>query len=116
MKFLTKSPFQGKELLIKTRVSGDVSMKYVTVPQLTLDAKGSSSIDLDYVEADVLRVSSQDRAEVEISGTTGQFEVVKKGMFTEIDTEKLITTQAAAGRKTQGKATNDGGVEFTFND
>jgi len=114
--FESKNLFKGKDLLIKTRQNGEVSMKNVTATNLTLDAKGSSSIDLDYVNAASLRVSSQDRAEVEVSGSTGNFEVVKKGMFAEIDTEKLVTTQTADGNKTSGKATKDGGVEFTFND
>lgn len=112
--FESKAVFQGKELLIKTRQNGEVSMKYATVTNLNLDAKGSSSIDLDYVNAGSIRVSSQDRAEVEISGSTGQFEVTKKGMFAEIDTEKLITTQRTTANKTKSTPTDDGGVEFSF--
>lgn len=113
--FESKTPFQGQNLTIKTRQNGEVSMKNVSVGQVNIDAKGSSSVDIDYINANQIRVSSQDRAEVEISGTTGQFEVLKKGMFAEIDTKKLVTTQTA-GKKTTGKNTSDGGVEFTFND
>ncbi|MBQ8033246.1 MAG: hypothetical protein IJ266_04780, partial [Elusimicrobiaceae bacterium] len=77
----------------------------------------SSSVDLDYVNANKIRVSSTDRAEVEISGRAGQFEVLKKGMLAEIDTEKLIATQTGnSATSVAGHVTKDGGVEFSFND
>ena len=60
--FESKTPFQGQELFIKTRQNGEVSMKNISVSKLTLDAKGSSSIDLDYVNAKQIQVSSLDRA------------------------------------------------------
>ena len=113
--FKTQTPFQGKDLSIKTRQSGEVSMNNVTVNQVKMDAKGSSSIDIDYITAQLIRVSSLDRAEVEISGTTGQIEMLKKGMFAEIDTKKLIATQTVATAATQ-QTGNDGSVEFVFND
>ena len=114
--FECKTPFQGQELLIKTRQNGEVSMKNVSVSQITIDSKGSSSVDLDYVTANQIRVSSLDRAEVELSGHTGLFEVTKKGMFAEIDTEKLIATQTGVGgNAVAGQVTNaDGSVEFNF--
>ena len=100
--FESKAPFQGQDLTIKTRQNGEVSMKNVGANQVSIDAKGSSSVDLDYIQANKLRVSSLDRAEVEISGRTGQYEVVKKGMFAEIDTEKLVATQTATGASVAG--------------
>lgn len=114
--FESKTPFQGKELTIKTRQNGEVSMKNVAVAQVNLDAKGSSSIDIDYINANKIRVSSLDRAEVELSGTTDLFEVAKKGMFAEIDTEKLIAKQTgAASNGVAGQVTKaDGSVEFNF--
>ena len=115
--FESKTAFQGNDLTIKTRQNGEVSMKNVTVKQITIDAKGSSSVDIDYIKADKIRVSSLDRAEVELSGSTGQMEVIKKGMFAEIDTEKLITTQvagSASGASTAGRTAMDGSVEFSF--
>lgn len=117
--FESKTAFQGRELSIKTRQNGEVSMKNVAVEQINIDAKGSSSVDLDYVQANKIRVSSLDRAEVELSGHTGQFEVTKKGMFAEVDTEKLVTTQTAGtagGNSAAGRVAKDGSVEFTFND
>ncbi len=114
--FESKTSFQGNDLTIKTRQNGEVSMKNVTVNQVSMDAKGSSSVDLDYIQANMIRVSALDRAEVEISGSTGQFEVIKKGMFAEIDTEKLTTTQTTKGAGVSGQVAKDGSVEFTFND
>jgi len=114
--FESKTPFQGQELTIKTRQNGEASMKNVSVSDVTLDAKGSSSIDIDYINANKIRVSSLDRAEVELSGSTGLFEVVKKGMFAEIDTKKLIATQTGVGGNgVAGQVTKtDGSVEFNF--
>ncbi len=114
--FESKTPFQGQELTIKTHQNGEVSMKNVAVTQINIDAKGSSSVDIDYVQANKISVSSLDRAEVELSGTTGLFEVVKKGMLAEIDTEKLIATQTGVGNNgVAGQVTQaDGSVEFNF--
>ena len=114
--FKFKTAFQGQNLAIKTRQNGEVSMKGVNVGQVNIDAKGSSSVDLDYVEANKIRVSSQDRAEVEISGRTGQLEIANKGMFAEIDTEKLTATQTTQGAsKTSQQVAADGSEVFTFN-
>ena len=114
--FESKTFFQGQELSIKTRQNGEVSMKNVSVSNVNLDAKGSSSIDIDYITANKIRVSSLDRAEVELSGNTGLFEVVKKGRFAEIDTKKLIATQTGVGGNgVAGQVTKaDGSVEFNF--
>lgn len=114
--FESKTPFQGQELTIKTRQNGEVSMKNVSVSNINLDAKGSSSIDIDYINANKIRVSSLDRAEVELSGNTDVFEVAKKGMFAEIDTKKLIAKQTGAGANgAAGQVTKaDGSVEFNF--
>ncbi len=114
--FECKTPFQGQELLIKTRQNGEVSMKNVSVSKLTLDAKGSSSIDLDYINAKQIQVSSLDRAEVELSGTTDLLTVTKKGTFAEIDTKKLVAKQTGAGESSvAGQVTKaDGSVEFNF--
>ena len=114
--FECKSPFQGQELSIKTRQNGEVSMKTVSVPQINIDAKGSSSVDLDYVQANTIRVSSLDRAEVELSGQTNQLDIVKKGMFAEVDTEKLVATQIGSSPTTAptGQVAKDGSVEFNF--
>ena len=114
--FECKTSFQGQELSIKTRQNGEVSMKNVAVAQINIDAKGSSSVDLDYVKANGIRVSSLDRAEVELSGHTEQFNIVKKGMFAEIDTEKLVATQTGSSTSVAGQVAKDGSVEFTFND
>ncbi len=115
--FECKTSFQGQKLFIKTRQNGEVSMKNIAVGKINIDAKGSSSVDLDYVQAEKIMVSSLDRAEVELSGNTALFEVIKKGMFAEIDTKKLIATQTGASTaNTSGKAASDGSVEFTFND
>ena len=115
--FDVKTPFQGQELSIKTRQNGEVSIKNASVTQVTIDAKGNSSVDIDYIQANKIRVSSLDRAEVELSGSTGQLEVTNKGMFAEIDTKKLITTQPNnGGNGVAGKVAKDGRVEFTFND
>lgn len=114
--FECKTPFQGQELLIKTRQNGEASMRNISVSKLTIDSKGSSSVDLDYITAEQIRVSALDRAEVELSGHTGIFEVTKKGMFAEIDTEKLVATQTGTGgNAVAGQVTKaDGSVEFTF--
>ena len=114
--FESKTFFQGQELSIKTRQNGEVSMKNVSVSNVNLDAKGNSSIDIDYITANKIRVSSLDRAEVELSGNTGLFEVVKKGRFAEIDTKKLIATQTGVGGNgVAGQVTKaDGSVEFNF--
>lgn len=116
--FESKTSFQGQDLSIKTRQNGEVSMKNVAVSRINIDAKGSSNVELDYIQASQIRVSSLDRAEVELSGKTGQIEVLKKGMFAEIDTEKLIATQPTGsnGTGTSGRVAKDGSVEFTFND
>lgn len=47
---------------------------------------------------------------------TRLFEVVKKGMFAEIDTEKLVATQTGVGGNgVAGQVTKaDGSVEFNF--
>ncbi len=113
--FESKATFQGKDLTIKTHNNGEVSMKYLSVGQINIDAKGSSSVDLDFVEANLIRVSTQDRAEVELSGGTDQMEVLKKGMFAEIDTEKLNVRNVGntAANATQ-KVAQDGSVEFVF--
>lgn len=113
--FECKNVFSGQELSIKTRQSGEVSMKNVSVGKINIDAKGTSSVDLDYVQANAIRVSSLDRAEVELSGNTAQFEIVKKGMSAEIDTEKLIATQVgSAPAAVANQTAKDGSVEFTF--
>ncbi len=114
--FESTTPFQGQELTIKTRQNGEVSMKNVSVSHVNLDAKGSSSIDIDYVNANKIRVSALDRAEVELSGSTDLFEVAQKGMFAEIDTKKLIAKQTSAGESgAAGQVTkSDGSVEFNF--
>lgn len=114
--FESKNSFQGQDLSLKTRQNGEVSMKYVTAGTVNIDAKGSSSVDIDYIDANKIRISSLDRAEVELSGSTGQLEVVKKGMFAEIDTKKLTTTHAAGENNVSGQVAKDGSVEFTFND
>ena len=116
--FESKAAFQGQELNIKTRQSGEVSMKNVAATQINIDAKGSSSVDIDYVQANKISVSSVDRADVELSGTTGLLEVVKKVMLAEIDTKKLIATQTTRGTTagSAGRVAKDGSVEFTFND
>ncbi len=115
--FESKTAFQGTELVIKTRQNGEVSMKQVNVAQINIDSKGSSSVDLDYVEANHIRVSALDRAEVELSGTTERFEVLKKGMFAEIDTKKLVATQTdSSASGVAGQVAKDGSVEFSFNE
>lgn len=111
--FKTKTPFQATDLTIKTRQNGEVSMKNVTATQVKIDSKGSSSVDIDYINAQQISVSSLDRAEVELSGATGTFEVVKKGTFAEIDTKKLVATQTPAV-PAAGQVAKDGSVEFTF--
>ena len=114
--FESKTAFQGTELVIKTRQNGEVSMKQVNVAQINIDSKGSSSVDLDYVEANHIRISALDRAEVELSGTTERFEVLKKGMFAEIDTKKLVATQTGSSASgVAGQVAKDGSVEFSFN-
>lgn len=113
--FECKTPFQGQELFIKTRQNGEVSMKNATIGKITINAKGSSSVDLDYVTAEKISVSSLDRAEVELSGNTNQLEVVKKGMFAEVDTEKLIAAQTGNAASVSGQVAKDGSVEFSFN-
>lgn len=67
------------------------------------------------MQANAIRVSSLDRAEVELSGNTAQFEIIKKGISAEIDTEKLIATQVGSAPATVANQTaKDGSVEFTF--
>ncbi len=95
--FEVKTPFQGKELSIKTRQNGEVSIKNASIEQVNIDAKGNSSVDLDYIHAGKISVSSLDRAEVEISGSTGQLDILGKGKSAEIDTKKLVTTQTGKG-------------------
>jgi len=115
--FEIKTPFQTEELTIKTRQNGEVSIKNATIGQLKIDAKGSSSVDIDYLEAQIIRVSSLDRAEVELAGRTGQMEILAKGVFAEVDAKKLTITQpAAANGEVAGQVAKDGSVEFTFND
>lgn len=115
--FECKTPFQGNELTITTRQNGEVSMKNVSVGQVNIDAKGSSSVDLDYVQANKIRINAlEDRADIELSGTTGQLEMLKqKGFFAELDTEHLIVINATTnGAQTAGKVAKDGSVEFSF--
>ena len=114
--FESKTAFQGQELTIKTRQSGEVSMENVTVERLNIDAKGSSSVDVDYVEAKKVRISSLDRAEVEVTGNTAQVEIADKGMFAEIDTGKLLITKTPGENNTAGRVAKDGSVEFSFDD
>lgn len=117
--FKSNNSFKGQELTIKTRQNGEVSMKNVAVNQVKIDSKGSSSVDLDYLETNKISVSALDRAEVELSGRTGQLEVIKKGMFAEIETEKLITTQTFGSNGTNStskQVDKDGSVEFVFKD
>lgn len=112
--FKNKTYLQGQDLTIKTRQNGEVSLKKVNIGQLKIDAKGSSSVDIDYIEANKISVSSLDRAEVELSGRTGVLEITKRGMFAEIDTEKLIATQMGNGGSVAGQVAKDGSVEFNF--
>ena len=113
--FESKTAFQGKDLTIKTLKNGEVSMKYLSVGQINIDAKSTSSVDLDYVEANLINVASQDRAEVELSGSTDQMKVLKKGMLAEIDTEKLIIKNTGnSGANAEQKVAQDGSVEFVF--
>lgn len=115
--FECKTPFQGKELTITTRQNGEVSMKNVAVGQINIDAKGSSSVDLDYLQSNkITLVAVQDRADVELSGTTGQLEMLKqKGFLAELDTEHLIVTNAAGSHSAPaGQVAADGSVEFSF--
>ncbi len=115
--FESKNAFQGTELVIKTRQNGEVSMKHANVAQINVDSKGSSSVDLDYVEASNIRVSALDRAEVELAGTTERFEILKKGMLAEIDTKKLVATQTSSSASgVAGQVAKDGSVEFSFNE
>ena len=114
--FESTTPFQGQDLTVKTHQNGEVSMKNVTVGRLNIDARGSSSVEIDYIKADHIRVSSLDRAEVELSGSTGQLEIAKKGMFAEINTKKLTTHPINSEAKSSGQATKNGSVEFSFND
>lgn len=113
--FKNKTYLQGQDLTIKTRQNGEVSLKNVNIGQLKIDAKGSSSVDIEYIEANKISVSSLDRAEVELSGRTGQLDVVNNGMFAEIDTKNLTATQMGGntGTSTQ-KFNKDGSVEFNF--
>ncbi len=115
--FKNQTYLQGQNLTIKTHINGEVSLKNVNIAQVKIDAKGSSSVDIDYIEANKITISSLDRAEVELSGRTGQLEILKKGMFAEIDTKDLIATQigTGTGANTQ-KVNKDGSVEFVFND
>ena len=115
--FKSKTPFHGTELTIKTRQNGEVSMKNVVVGQIKIDAKGSSSVDLDYIQAEKVNISSLDRAEVELSGNTNQMEIAGKGMFAEIDTKKLMAAQivgSSGGNGTSQQVGKDGSVEFVF--
>ena len=116
--FKNQTALQSKDLTIKTRKNGEVSLKNVNIGQLKIDAKGSSSVDIEYIEADKISISALDRAEVEISGRTGQLDVVNKGMFAEIDTKDLIATQVGHGSANANakKVNQDGSVEFVFND
>ncbi len=113
--FKNQTALQSKDLTIKTRKNGEVSLKNVNIGQLKIDAKGSSSVDIEYIEANKISVSALDRAEVEISGRTGQLDVINKGMFAEIDTKNLTATQMGGntGASTQ-KVNKDGSVEFNF--
>lgn len=113
--FKNQTYLQGQDLTIKTRKNGEVSLKNVNIGQVKIDAKGSSSVDIDYIEANKISVSSLDRAEVELSGRTGQLDILDKGMFAEIDTKDLIATQKGSNTSANTQKVNkDGSVEFTF--
>ena len=116
--FKSKTSFQGKELTIITRQNGEVSMKNVATTQINIDAKGSSSVELDYIQADMIHITALDRAEVELSGNTNQMNVVKKGMFAEIDTSKLNVTHSTNNNAGSGskQIAKDGSIDFIFND
>ena len=113
--FECKTPYRGQALKISTGQDGEVSFKNAVISQLTIEAKGTSSVDFDYIEADNIRIVTQNRPEVELAGTTGQLEVVNQGKA-EIDTAKLTVTQpvATAGNQAVGKVAQDGSVEFSF--
>lgn len=113
--FKNQTPLQGQSLNIKTQKNGEVSLKNINIGQLKIETKGSSSVDIDYIEANKIIISSSDRSEVELSGTTGQLEILKKGMFTEIDTGKLLTTQMGNSKTNSQKVNKDGSIEFVFN-
>ena len=112
--FKNQTAFSGQNLIINTSKDGDVSLKNVNIGQVKIEAKGTSSVDIDYIEANKISVSSLDRAEVELSGRTGVLEIIKRGMFAEIDTEKLIATQRGNTSANTQKVNKDGSVEFTF--
>ncbi len=112
--FKNQTAFSGQDLIINTSKDGDVSLKNVNIGQVKIEAKGTSSVDIDYIEANKISVSSLDRAEVELSGRTGVLEIIKRGMFAEIDTEKLIATQMGNGGNVAGQVAKDGSVEFNF--
>ena len=112
--FKNQTAFSGQNLIINTSKDGDVSLKNVNIGQVKIEAKGTSSVDIDYIEANKISVSSLDRAEVELSGRTGVLEIIKRGMFAEIDTEKLIATQMGNGGNVAGQVAKDGSVEFNF--
>ncbi|MBQ4493906.1 MAG: DUF2807 domain-containing protein [Elusimicrobiaceae bacterium] len=113
--FKNQTYLQGQDLTIKTRKNGEVSLKNVNISQVKIDAKGSSAVDIDYIEANKISISSLDRAEVEISGRTGQLDILNKGMFAEIDTKDLIATQMGGNTSANTQKVNkDGSVEFTF--
>lgn len=114
--FKNQTAFSGQNLIINTSKDGDVSLKNVNIGQVKIEAKGTSSVDIDYIEANKISVSSLDRAEVELSGRTGVLEIIKRGMFAEIDTEKLIATQMGNTSANTQKVNKDGSVEFVFND
>ena len=113
--FECKTPYRGETLKISTGQDGEVSFKNAQISQLTITAKGTSSVDFDYIEADNIRIFTQNRPEVELAGTTGQLDVENRGRA-EIDTTKLTVTQpnATAGTQTVGKVAKDGSVEFSF--
>lgn len=113
--FKNQTAFSGQDLIIKTSKDGDVSLKNVNIGQVKIEAKGTSSVDIEYIEANKISVSALDRAEVEISGRTGQFDVINKGMFAEIDTKNLTATQMGGNTGTSNQKFNkDGSVEFNF--
>lgn len=112
--FKNQTAFSGQDLIINTSKNGEVSLKNVNIGQVKIEAKGTSSVDIDYIEANKISVSSLDRAEVELSGRTGVLEIIKRGMFAEIDTEKLIATQMGNGGNVAGQVAKDGSVEFNF--
>ena len=122
--FKAETGFTGKELTIKTHQDSEVTMNNIAVDKINIEAKGTSSVDLDYIEADTVRANAYDRAEIDLSGRANQAELNKKGMFAEIDSEKLMAKRVNAINP-NGKVANNnavkqvnknGAIEFEFND